>query len=132
MQNEDFELPDESNSVSDIQDYFKYLIKKHEIVSGNPPVIIYVNKTENKITFRIKTGYYLELLTPETMKLLRSTNRKIAKNENGENMSHLEVTEVALVNFNIVKNHFQRDSRVLYTFAPNKSFGQSHLQILYF
>ena len=64
--NKEFELPDGSYSVSDIQDY----LKKHETVIDNPSIIIYVNKIENGISFKIKTGYYLELLTPETMKLL--------------------------------------------------------------
>ena len=58
-----FELPDGPYCVSDIQDYFKYIIKKHETVTNNPPIRIYINKIENRITFRIKTGYYLELLT---------------------------------------------------------------------
>ena len=71
--NEEFELPDESYSVSDIQDYFKYIFKEHETVSDNPSIMIYVNKIENRITFKIKTGYYLELLMPETMELLGST-----------------------------------------------------------
>ena len=54
--------------MSDIQNYFRYIIKKHEIVTDNPPIRIYDNKIENRITFKIKTGYYLELLTLETMK----------------------------------------------------------------
>ena len=61
---------------------------------------------------------------PETMKLLRSIKSKITKDENGENMSHLEITEVVLIHFNIAKNNYQQHSRVLYTFVPNKSFGQ--------
>ena len=79
--------------------------------------MIYVNKTENRIMFKTKTEYYLELLTPETMKLLGSTKSKITKNKNGENVHNLEITEVTLV-------HYQQDSRVLYTFVLNKSFGQ--------
>ena len=84
---------------------------------------MYVNKIENRITFKIKTGYHLELLTPETMKLLGSTKNKIAKDKNGENVPHLEIIEVVLVHFNIVNNDYQQDSRVLYTFVPNKPFG---------
>ena len=79
---EEFELPDGSYSISDIQDYFQYILKKNT-------VNIYPNKTENRITFKIKSGYYLELLTPETMKLLGSTVSKINKNKNGENVPHL-------------------------------------------
>ena len=70
-----FELPDESYSAEDIQDYFEYIIKTHETVSDNLPKIIYVNKIENRITFKIKTGYYLKLLTPETIKLLQCTKK---------------------------------------------------------
>ena len=68
--NNQFKLPDRSNSVSDIQDNFEYIIKKHEAVADNPPIRIYVNKIENRITFKIKTGHNLEHLTHETMKLL--------------------------------------------------------------
>ena len=66
--NEEFELPDGSYSVSDIQDYFKYIQKKPETVTDNLSFMIYVNKIENRITFKIKTGSYIELLTPETLK----------------------------------------------------------------
>ena len=68
---------------------------------------IYLNKTENRITFKIKTIYYLKFLTPATMKLLNSTKSKITKDENGENVRHLEITEVVLVNCNIVNNDYQ-------------------------
>ena len=84
---------------------------------------IYVNKIENKVTFKIKNGYSLELLTPETMKLLGSTKNKITKDKNGENVPHLEITEVVLVHCDIVNNDYQQDSRVLYIFVPNNSFG---------
>ena len=67
-------------------------------------VQIYVNKIENRVTFKIKNGYSLELLTLETMKLLGSTENKIAKDKNGENIPHLEITEVILVHCNIVNN----------------------------
>ena len=86
--------------------------------------MIHVNKIGNSITFKLKTGYYLELLTPDTTKLLGSTKSKITKNENGENVSHLEITEVLLIHCNIVNNNYQQDSRVLDAFVPNKSFGQ--------
>ena len=68
--NDEFELPDGSYSVSDIQDYFKYILKKHGENINEPSIQIYVNKIENRITFKIKNGYSLELLTKETMKLL--------------------------------------------------------------
>ena len=85
--------------------------------------MIYVNKIGNRITFKIKTGYYLQLLTPGTMKLLGSTRSKITRNENCENMSHLEITELLLIHCNIVNNDYQQDSRVLHTFVLNKSFA---------
>ena len=85
---EEFELPDGSYSVSDIQDYFEYISKKHSESVDNPSIRIYVNKIENRITFKIKNGYYLELLTPETMKLLGSTESKITKDKNGKNVPH--------------------------------------------
>ena len=99
-------------------------MKKHQTVTNNLLLRTYVNKTENRIPFRIKTGYYLELLMPETMRLLGSTKSNITKDENGKNMPHLEIAEVVLVYCNIVNNDYQRDSIVLYTFLPNKSFGQ--------
>ena len=74
--------------------------------------------------FKIKTEYYLELLTPEKVKLLASTKSKIAKEENDENVLQLETTEVVLVHCNIVNNNYQQSLRVLYTFIANKSFIQ--------
>ena len=78
-----------------------------------------MNKIENRVTFKIKFGYSLELLTPETIKLLGSTENKTTNNKNGENVPHLEITEV-VVHYNIVNNDYQQDSRVLYAFVPNK------------
>ena len=73
---DEFELPDGSYSVSDIQDYFEYILKKHNKSVDDPPIEIFVSKNENMITFKIKNGYYLEILTLETMKLLGSTESK--------------------------------------------------------
>ena len=84
---------------------------------------MYVNKIDNMVTFKIKNGYSLKLLTPETMKLLGSTENKITKDNNGKNVLHLEITKVVLVHCNIVDNDYQQDSRVLCTFVPNKPFG---------
>ena len=78
---------------------------------------------ENRITFKIEDGYSLEFLTQETMKLLGSTKSKINKDKNGENLLHLEITEVVLVHCNLVNNDYLQDSRVLYTFVPDKPFG---------
>ena len=122
--NDQFELPDGSYSASDIQDYFEYILKNHREKTDNPSIRIYVNKIENRITFKIKTGYYLELLTPETIKLLGSIKNKITKDQNGENVPYLEITEVVLVHCNTVNNDYQQDSRVLYIFVTNKPFAQ--------
>ena len=123
MWNEEFELPGGSYSISDIQDYFEYILKKHSENVDNPPIRIYVNRIENRILFKIKSGYYLELLTPETMKLLGSAESKITKDKNSENVPRLEVVELVLVHCNLVNNDYQQDSRILYTFVPNKTFG---------
>ena len=74
---EEFKLPDGSYSISDILGYFEYILKKHSKTVDNPSIRIYVNKIENRITFKIKSRYYLELLKLETMKLLGSTKSKI-------------------------------------------------------
>ena len=73
--------------------------------------------------FKIKTGYYLELLISETMKLLGSTKNQITKDKNGENVSHLEIVEVVLDHCNIVDKDYQQDWRALCRFVPNKLFG---------
>ena len=104
--------------------FWIYILKKHAEKTVNPSIRLYINKTENRIKFKIKTGYYIELLTPETMKLLGRFKSKITENENGENVPNLEITEVVLVHFNIVNNNYQRNSGVLYTFVPDKLFGQ--------
>ena len=66
--NDKFDLPDGSHYASDIQDYFEYIIKKYETIADNRPVLVYANKVKNKIVFKIKTGYKLELLS-EAIKL---------------------------------------------------------------
>ena len=100
--NDKFELPDGSYSVSDFQYYFEYIVKKHGENIDNSSIRIYVNKIENRITFKIKTACYFELLTPETMKLLGSAENEITKYKDGENVPHLEIPEVVLVHCNIV------------------------------
>ena len=75
--NDTFDLPDGSYSIADIQDYFEFIIKKHENLTENPAIQIYSNKITNRIIFKIKSGYKLELLTPGTMKLLGSTKKVV-------------------------------------------------------
>ena len=115
---------DGSYSISKIQDYFEYIIKKYETMTDDPPIIINVDKIENKFTFRANTEYYLKLLTRETMKLRWSTKTKITKDEIGENETNLEITEVTLVHCNIVNNDYQQDPRILNIFVRNRLFGQ--------
>ena len=115
--NDTFDLPDGSYSIEDIQDYFEFIINKHETLSENPPV-------QNRIVFNIKMRYKLELLTPETMKLLESGKKDVDKYKDGENVPKLESVEVVLVHCNLVKNDYQHTSKVLFSFVPNKQFGQ--------
>ena len=122
--NDTFDLPDGSYSIADIQDYFEFIIKKHETLTENLPIQIYPNKIKNRIIFKIKTGYKLELLTPETMKLLGSTKKVVDKDKNGENAPKLESVEVVLVHRNLVKNDYQHTSKILLIFVPNKEFAQ--------
>ena len=93
--------------------------------------MIYVNKIENRITFKIKTEFYLELLTPETMKLLGSTKSNITKDRNGETLSHLEIIEIVLLHCNIVNNDYQQGSRVLCTFVSNNFHILKYTSFLY-
>ena len=119
--NETFDLPDGSYSIADIQDYFEFIIKKHETLTENPPIQIYPNKIKNRIVFKIKTGYKLESLTPETIKLLGSTKKVVNKNKNGEIVPKLESVEVVLVHCNLVKNDYQHAShQKLFTFVLKK------------
>ena len=121
--NDKFELPDGLYSLSDTQDYFEYILKKHDEGIDKPSVQIYLNKIENRVTFKVKNGYTIELLTSETMELHGSTENKINKDKNGENVLHLEITEVALVDCDIVNNDYQQDSGVFYTFVANIPFA---------
>ena len=122
--NDTFDLPDGFYSVSDIQDYFEYIIKKYETVADNSPVQIYANEIENRIAFKIKTGYKLELLTKGTMQLLGDLKKDFDQNKNGELLPRLETVEVVLVHCNLVNNSYQQASKLLFTFVPNKQFGQ--------
>ena len=122
--NDEFDLPDRSYSILDFQNYFEYIIKKHGIIANNPPIQIYVNKINNRIAFKIKTRYKLELLFPETMKLLGITKKDVNQNKNSKNVLKLESVEVFIVHCNLVNNNYQQASKVLYTFVPNKQFGQ--------
>ena len=80
--NETFDLPDGSYNISEIQDYIEYIIKKHKTIGENAPILIYANTINNRIVFKIKCGYKLELLSKETMKLLGSTSSIIDADKN--------------------------------------------------
>ena len=97
-------------------------------MTENPPVQIYPNITKNKIVFKIKTGYKLELLTPETRKLLGSAKKDVDADKSSENVPKLESVEVVLVHCNLLKNDNQNTSKVLFSFFPSKQFGQLQLQ----
>ena len=103
--NDKFDFPDGLYSISDIQDYFECIIKKHETIAENPRVQIYVNQIKSRIVFKIKTGYKLELLSRETVKLLGSAKKDVDKDKDGEDVPKLESVEVALLHCNLVNNY---------------------------
>ena len=122
--NETFDLPDRSYTIDDIQDYFEFIMTKYVILNDNPSIKIYSNKIKNRIVFKIKNGYKLELLTPETMKLLGSSKKFVDKDKNGEYVPKQESVEVLLVHCNLVKNDYQHAPKVLLSFVRNRKFGQ--------
>ena len=121
--NYEFELPHSSYFVPDIQDYIKYAIRKHKTLTAIPPIHVYMNRINNRLVFKTKDGYRLELQTPETMKLFCSTKKSIGKTKIGEDVSSFQVVEIVLVQCNLVDNQYQQKSEVLYTFTPNKSYA---------
>ena len=109
--NDEFDLPDGSYSISDIQDYFEFIIKKHKTLTENPSIQIYPNKIKNRIVFKIETGYKLELLSPETMTLLGNTRKDADKDKNGEDVPKLKSVEDVLVHCNLVNNSYQKHQK---------------------
>ena len=122
--NETFDLPDGLYNIPEIQDYFKYKTKKHETITDTAPILIYANNITDRIVFKIKTGYKLELLSKETMKLLGRTRDTIDADTISENVPRLENAEVVFVHCNLVNNSYEQHSRVLFTFVPNNQYGQ--------
>ena len=122
--NETFDLLDGSYNISEIKDYIEYIIKKHETIGENAPILIDANTINNRIIFKIRTGYKFELLSKETMKLLGSAKDTIDADKNSENVPKLKNVEVVLVHFNLVNNSYQQASRVLFTFVPTKQYDQ--------
>ena len=118
-------MPDGSYNISEIQDSIEYIIKKHETIGETAPILIYANTINNRIVFKIKTGYKLELLSKETMELLGITKDITDSDKNSENVPRLENNvEVVLVHCNLVNNSYQQASKVLFTFVPTKQYGQ--------
>ena len=105
--NETFDLPDGSYNIHAIQNYLDYIMKKHENIADTAPILIYGNNITNRIVFKMKNGYKLELLSEETMKLLGSTSSIIDANKNSENVPRLGNIEVVLVHCNLVNNSYQ-------------------------
>ena len=122
--NDTFDVADGSHSIAALQNYFEYIMKKYETIADVSPVLIYVNEINNRIVFKIKSGYKLELLSKETMKLLGSTSNSIDKDKNSELVPKLESVDLVLVHCNLVNNSYQQASKVLFTFVPNKNYGQ--------
>ena len=110
------DLSDGSYSIADIKDYFEFIIKKNETLTENPLTQIYPNKIKNRIVFKVKTGYKLELLSPERMKLLGSTKKDTDQDKDGY-VQKLESVEAVLVHCNLVNNNYQQASEVLFTFC---------------
>ena len=111
-------------SIAASQNYFEYIIKKHETIASVSPVLIYVNEINNRIVFKIKSGYKLELLSKETMKLLGSSTDTTDGDKNSELVPKLESVDLVLVHCNVVNNSYQQASKVLFAFVPNKRYSQ--------
>ena len=94
------------SNISEIQYYIEYIIKKHETIGKNAPILIYADTINNRIVFKIKTGYKLELLSKEAMKLLGNTKDIIDADKNSENLPRLKNVEVVLVHCNLVNNSY--------------------------
>ena len=119
-----FDVPDGSYSIAALQNYFEYIIKKHETIADVSPVLIYVNEINSRIVFKTKSGYKLELLSKETMRLLGSSADTIDGDENSELDPKFESVNLVLVHCNLVNNSYQQPFKVLFTFVPNKKYSQ--------
>ena len=122
--NDTFDVPDGSYSIAALLNYFEYIIKKHETIAEVSPVLIYVNEINNRIVFKIKSEYKLELLSKEKMRLLGSSSNSIDSDKNSELVPKLESVGLVLVHRNVVNNSYQQACKVLFTSVPNKKYGQ--------
>ena len=125
-------MPDLSYSVSDIQDYFEYILQKHETVTDNPSVMIYANEIENRGDWNKDRILSWTLNAGNNEITWKHEKSNMNKDKNGENALHLEITEVILVHCNIINDNYQQDSIVLNTYVPSKSFGQFLDIFIYF
>ena len=120
---ETFDLPNGSYTIPDIQDYYLKMIQKHEpTIETNENSPIYPNGAKNRISFKIKTGYKLELLTSETQKLLG--DGPIIDKDKAVKMYTTRSSRYVLLHCDIVQNDYLQNSKLLYEFAPDKTFGQ--------
>ena len=121
---ENVNLPDGSYTIEDIQDYFLWIIKKHEIdveSSEESPILICPNRIENKIVFKTKARYKLELLTNETMRLL-GDGPVVDTDKNGENVPRLGQVRFILLHCSVVRNDLLQNSKLLYIFVASDDF----------
>ena len=114
--NDTFDVIDVSYSIAALQNYFEYIIKKHETIAEVSPVLIYVNEINNRIVFKIKSGYKLELLSKETMRLLGSSSDTIDDDKNSELVPKLESVDLVLIHCNVVNDSYQQASKALFKF----------------
>ena len=102
--NDTFDVPDGSYSIAALQNYFEYIIKKHETIADVSLMLIYVNEINNRVVFKIKSGYKLELLSKETMRLLGSSADTIDGDKNSELVPKLESVDLVLAHCNLVNS----------------------------
>ena len=119
---EEFELPEGSYSVADVNGYFQYIIKKH--TTDTDLLSVFVNRILNRVAFKMKSGVSLELMNDATKRFLGSSKSVITGEINGDLVPKVETVQTVLIHCNLVNNDYQHDSRVLYAFVPDKSFGQ--------
>lgn len=119
----EFELPGGLYTVSDINDYFLFTVQKHT-KKHIEDTAIYINKIGNRVTFKLRTGVTLEFMTPQTQALLGSFTETVTGEKNEELVQQRETTEKVLICCHLVNNDYQHDSRMLYLFIPDNSFGQ--------
>ena len=115
-----FELPDGSYSVSDIQGYIEHIITNNETLTAIPPIHVYVNRINNRLVFKINDGYKLELQSPETLNLFGST-RVNRQKKTGEKLQYQVLKQLKQFQSNVIQQ-ISNIIKVLRNFTPNKSY----------